>query len=70
MRRPKKKVPSDYPQFAFRLNNDSEKSKLIEQINRTVESLNEKIDPDSKPYSKSEVIIKALSIGLSKLGGK
>jgi len=69
-RRPKKKKPSDYPQFAFRLNNEDEKRRLAEHLESTVKLLNERAGEDAKPYSKSEVIVKALTIGLTKLRGR
>jgi hypothetical protein len=65
----KKKKPSEYPLFAFRIDEDKkeELSSLIEEVR---ESLNKKVDPEDKLWMKNDVIYEALLLGLSQLKKK
>ena len=65
----KKKKPSEYPLFAFRIDEDKkeELSSLIEEVR---ESLNKKVDPEDMLWMKNDVIYEALLLGLSQLKKK
>lgn len=62
-----KKLPTDYPQMAFRLTIE-DKKRLTSAIERIQNSLNAKRN-DGAPYvNKNDVIIRALFEGLKKIG--
>lgn len=63
----KKKKPSDYPQFAFRLTTPEQKEELSKLIEEVHERWNRQMNEDDIKYSKSEIIVKALKEGLSLL---
>lgn len=65
--RPKKKKPSDYPQFAFRMNGEIDKLKFVRRLEAALKEINKKLREDEKPYTKSELILKAIEIGLVRL---
>lgn len=62
----KKKVPSDYPTFAFRTTteNKEELSKLIDKAERLI---NKNLDHDEFQVRRNQIIYDALKIGLKKL---
>ncbi|MDC1174206.1 hypothetical protein OAT67_02350 [Bacteriovoracaceae bacterium] len=66
MKTNKKKSPSDYPMFSFRVSED-DKEMLNIQIEKAVKLLNKKLDEDDRAIRKNDVIVKALNIGLKEV---
>lgn len=61
-----KKKPGDYPQLAFRLSKN-DKARLLKAADDVAKSLN-KARLDNDPYwTKGDVFVKALSLGLEQL---
>lgn len=69
MKHQKKKRPSDYPQLAFRVSEEDKKS-LTKLINDVYRLANQGLMSDEKPIKKNELIVTALTSGLSKLKKK
>lgn len=63
MTKDKKKKPSEYPLFAFRLDEDK-KEELNSLLDETREALNKKLSPDDKLWMKNDIIYQALLLGL------
>lgn len=63
MTKDKKKKPSEYPLFAFRIDEDKKKelNLLLEDVRET---LNKKIEPEEKLWMKNDIIYEALILGL------
>ena len=60
----KRKKPTDYPQFTFRVDSET-KDKLSKDIEEVTQLLNSKRGPDEYMYRKNDIIIEALTSGLS-----
>ena len=59
----KKKKPSEYPLFAFRI--DEEKKEELNTLLEDVrEALNKKLGPEDKLWMKNDIIYEALRLGL------
>jgi hypothetical protein len=68
MERKRKKVPSDYPQFSFRLTTAKEKDDLVTSINAIRNLYNEEIDKKTeRKFNLNDIIMEALRIGLSEM---
>ncbi len=67
MGRKRLKRPSDYPQFAFRLKNEEEKAALDRSINEAVKFYNADLKKNERVYTKKEIILMAMDIGLKNL---
>jgi hypothetical protein len=65
----KKKKPSEYPLFAFRLE-DEKKEELNSLLDETREVLNKRIGPEDKMWMKNDIIYEALLLGLPLLKKK
>jgi hypothetical protein len=63
MTKNKKKKPSEYPLFAFRID-EEKKEALNSLIEETRETLNKKLSPDDKLWMKNDIIYQALLLGL------
>jgi hypothetical protein len=65
----KKKKPSEYPLFAFRIDEDKkeELNSLLEDVRET---LNKKLGPEDKLWMKNDVIYEAIILGLPLLKKK
>lgn len=59
-----RRLPSDYPQYAFRLYSKEEKAELETAIDAAVAALNKELKDHQRKYSKSEVIVTAMKEGL------
>lgn len=59
----KKKKPSEYPLFAFRID-EEKKEELNALLEETREALNRKIGPEDKLWMKNDIIYEALLLGL------
>jgi hypothetical protein len=59
----KKKKPSEYPLFAFRID-EEKKEELNNLLEETREALNRKIGPEDKLWMKNDIIYEALLLGL------
>jgi hypothetical protein len=65
----KKKKPSEYPLFAFRI--DEEKKEELNSLLEDVrETLNKKLGPEDKLWMKNDVIYEAIILGLPLLKKK
>lgn len=66
MKAQRKKLPSDYPQFAFRISiEDKEKiQKLVDEIHKDI---NKGKDQFLKKIKKNDILVEALMLGLKKL---
>lgn len=62
----KKKKPSEYPLFAFRLE-DEKKEELNSLLDETREVLNKRIGPEDKLWMKNDIIYEAIKLGLPAL---
>lgn len=62
----KKKQPSDYPIFGFRVDSKI-KQELEMAIGRVQKKLNKIKDPQDRLYRKNDVIVEALRAGLASL---
>jgi hypothetical protein len=69
MQREKKKTPTDYPQFAFRI-----KAEDKERLNRLIDEAKRRMNvgraDDEKVINKNDVIVAALALGLKQLKRK
>lgn len=65
----KKKNPSDYPIFAFRLGGE-EKEELMELVDVVLKLKNKGVKAGNKVYRKNDVIFEALVSGLYSLKEK
>ncbi len=64
-----KKTPSEYPLFAFRLEDDK-KDHLNKALEEVRDNLNKRIGPNDKLWMKNDVIYEALLLGLPLLKAK
>jgi hypothetical protein len=62
-----KKLPTDYPQMAFRVTVE-DKKRLTSAIERVQDSLNARCKEGDPYVNKNDVIIRALFEGLKKIG--
>ena len=67
MNRKKLKKPSDYPQYSIRLSTVEEKTQLDQAIKEVVDLYNANLKEDERIYTKKEIILMALEIGLKGL---
>jgi len=67
MKKERKKTPSDYPQIAFRLPNEAERSRLNAEIEEIQAAYNAKRKEGEKLINKNDVILAALEKGLKLL---
>ena len=67
--RTKKKIPSDYPQFTFRISQEDKErlSKLVEEVKTIV---NSRLEEDEVKVKKNELLVEALLLGLKTLQKK
>ena len=70
MKRPQKKTPSDYPQFAFRMKTFEEKVALEKEIEQVQDLFNNALKEEEKSYKKNEIILEALRLGLTMMRRK
>ncbi len=61
-----KKLPSEYPQFAFRVSK-AKKKELSDLIETIQSSLNKRRSNDAPFVNKNDVIVEALELGLKAL---
>jgi len=69
MERERKKKPTDYPVFGYRLV-ASEHERLTELLEEVHELFNKSLSKDHKPYAKNEIFVSALEKGLAILKQK
>lgn len=62
----KRKKPTDYPQFTFRLDAKT-KDKLTREVEEVTQILNSKLTDDNYMLRKNDIVIEALNIGLATL---
>ena len=67
MDRKKLKKPSDYPQYSIRLSTVEEKTQLDQAIKEVVDLYNTNLKEDERIYTKKEIVLMALEVGLEKL---
>lgn len=67
--RPSKKLPTDYPQMAFRIKSE-DKDALMNFINQIHDIANKSVEKNEKKVKKNEVIVDALWLGLIQLKKK
>lgn len=60
----KKKKPSHYPIFSFRLSTEEEKEQLRDLLAKTQKKLNSDLDKDDRPFCKNEILKSVLEKGL------
>ena len=66
MKRPLKKKPSDYPQFAFRINQET-KAKLLTEVEAVQKLYDRGLAKNERSLNKNEILVMALEIGLQRL---
>lgn len=64
-----KKMPNEYPQFAFRVTKDNKK-RLASDIEAIQLALNRRRNEGDPYINKNDVIVRALNIGLKELRSK
>lgn len=65
----KKRQPSDYPQFSFRIS-ESDKERIHELADAVVTASNAKLKDTDKLFRKNDVLVDALYLGLLTLKKK
>lgn len=66
MKSEKKKKPSDYPMFVFRIG-EAEKKHLSQLIDRAVKLANKNLYDEDRSIRKNDIIVEALELGLSQI---
>ncbi|HXH75377.1 MAG TPA: hypothetical protein VNJ08_10460 [Bacteriovoracaceae bacterium] len=66
MKTEKKKSPSDYPMFAFRIS-ASEKKHLSTLIDKAVKLSNKNLEEGDRAVRKNDITTKALELGLNQI---
>lgn len=69
MKRPLKRKPSDYPQFTFRIDQET-KEKLLSEVDAVRAMYERGLAEDERSLNKNEILIMALEIGLERLKSK
>lgn len=69
MKREKKKKPSDYPQFAFRVS-EEDKQIIAKHVEEAHHLLNKNLSGDSFRVKKNEILVSALILGLIQIKKK
>mgnify|MGYP001597370232 CR=1 FL=1 len=67
MKEQRKKLPSDYPQFVFRIHTEAEKIELNELIEEVLKLYRSRQPDTAKLYNKNDIIIEALKKGLASM---
>jgi hypothetical protein len=65
----KKKHPTDYPQFSFRVS-DNDKRRINELASEVLAASNTTLDSSAKVFRKNDVLVDALYLGLLTLKKK
>lgn len=65
----KKKAPSDYPQFSFRIAKE-DKERINELVQEIAQASNKTLPADQKVFRNNDVIVDALYLGLLTLKKK
>ena len=65
----KKKQPTDYPQFSFRISNE-DKKRINQLASEVLDASNASLDSSAKMFRKNDVLVDALYLGLLTLKKK